>query len=62
MPTWLANQCVLATTPNVPAISGLVVNMLRVLLLGFSGGRIGHDRRGLKPALRVKAGSPDRRL
>jgi hypothetical protein len=27
MPTWLAIQCVLATTPNVPAISGRVVNM-----------------------------------
>ena len=27
MPTWLASQCVLATTPNVPAISGRVVNM-----------------------------------
>jgi hypothetical protein len=27
MPHWLASQCVLATTPNVPAISGLVVNM-----------------------------------
>jgi hypothetical protein len=48
MPTWLASQCVLATTPNVPAISGLVVNMRRVLLLDFSGGRIGYDRRRLK--------------
>ena len=27
MPTWLAIQWVLATTPNVPAISGRVVNM-----------------------------------
>ena len=27
MPAWLAIQCVVATTPNVPAISGRVVNM-----------------------------------
>src|SRR5580692_9311832 len=27
IPTWLAIQWVLATTPNVPAISGRVVNM-----------------------------------
>ena len=34
MPTWLAIQCVLATTPNVPAISGRVVNMRRSPLRG----------------------------
>ena len=28
MPTWLAIQCVVATTPKVPAISGLVVNII----------------------------------
>src|SRR4051812_38935457 len=27
MPTWLAIQCVVATTPKVPAISGRVVNI-----------------------------------
>ena len=27
MPVWLAIQWVVATTPNVPAISGRVVNM-----------------------------------
>ena len=32
MPTWLASQCVLATTPKVPAISGRVVNMAVVFL------------------------------
>src|SRR6266702_2796885 len=30
IPTWLAIQWVLATTPNVPAISGRVVNMMRL--------------------------------
>src|SRR5215469_18165627 len=34
MPTWLAIQCVLATTPNVPAISGRVVNMRHSPLRG----------------------------
>lgn len=42
MPTWLASQCVLATTPNVPAISGRVVNIaLRFLLpAGESSARV----------------------
>ena len=35
MPTWLASQCVLATTPKVPAISGRVVNMAVVFLSGL---------------------------
>ena len=43
MPTWLASQCVLATTPNVPAISGRVVNMRHALLVARSSGRLCDD-------------------
>jgi len=46
MPTWLASQCVLATTPKVPAISGRVVNMrVRVLMVCAGDVELGDDGR-----------------